>query len=115
MTTRVGPVTFDVPQVREGGFYPEALERGMRTERALVTTLAEMYVQGVSTRKVAAVTEQLCGTAISSAQVSRAAALNEELSASRATKPIRPTCRAGCRGCGRTKISEVCGKPQRSV
>ena len=115
VTTRVGPVTFDVPQVREGGFYPEALERGMRTERALVTTLAEMYVQGVSTRKVAAVTERLCGTAISSTQVSRAAALNEELSASRATKPIRPTCRAGCRGCGRTKTSEVCGKPQRSV
>jgi len=82
VTTRVGPVTFDVPQVREGGFYPEALERGLRTERALVTTLAEMYVQGVSTRKVAAITERLCGTAISSAQVSRAAALlDEELTA----------------------------------
>ena len=38
VTTRVGPVTFDVPQVREGGFYPEALERGLRTERALMTT-----------------------------------------------------------------------------
>jgi transposase-like protein len=75
-------VTFDIPQVREGGFYPEALERGLRTERALMTTLAEMYVQGVSTRKVAAITEQLCGTAISSAQVSRAAALlDEELTA----------------------------------
>lgn len=65
MTTRVGPVIFDVPQVRESGFYPEALERGLRTERALVTTLAEMCVQGVSTRKVAAITEQLCGTTIS--------------------------------------------------
>jgi len=82
VTTRVGAVTFDIPQVREGGFYPEALERGLRTERALMTTLAEMYVQGVSTRKVAAITEQLCGTAISSAQVSRAAALlDEELTA----------------------------------
>jgi transposase-like protein len=82
VTTRVGPVTFDVPQVRQGGFYPEALERGMRTERALLTTLAEMYVQGVSTRKVAAITEQLYGTTISSAQVSRATALlDEELSA----------------------------------
>ena len=82
VTTRVGSVTFDVPQVREGGFYPEALERGLRTERALMITLAEMYVQGVSTRKVAAITEQLCGTAISSAQVSRATALlDEELSA----------------------------------
>ncbi len=88
VTTRVGPVTFDVPQVREGGFYPEALERGLRTERALLTTLAEMYVQGVSTRKVAAITEQLCGTAISSAQVSRAAALlDEELGAWR-SRPL---------------------------
>ncbi len=88
VTTRVGPVTFDVPQVREGGFYPEALERGLRTERALMTTLAEMYVQGVSTRKVAAITEQLCGTAISSAQVSRATALlDEELSAWR-SRPL---------------------------
>lgn len=88
VTTRVGAVTFDVPQVREGGFYPEALERGLRTERALLTTLAEMYVQGVSTRKVAAITEQLCGTAISSAQVSRAAALlDEELSAWR-SRPL---------------------------
>jgi len=42
VTTRVGAVTFDIPQVREGGFYPEALERGLRTERALTTTLAEM-------------------------------------------------------------------------
>ena len=82
VTTCVWPVTFDVPQMRQGGFYPEALERGLRTERALMTTLAEMYVQGVSTRKVAAITEQLCGTAISSAQVSRATALlDEELSA----------------------------------
>lgn len=88
VTTRVGSVTFDVPQVREGGFYPEALERGLRTERALMTTLAEMYVQGVSTRKVAAITEQLCGTTLSSAQVSRAAALlDEELSAWR-SRPL---------------------------
>ena len=56
--TRVGEIAFDVPQVREGGFYPEALEKGQRSERALMLALAEMYVQGVSTRKVAAVTEQ---------------------------------------------------------
>jgi len=71
--TRIGEITFDVPQVREGGFYPGSLEKGIRSERALVLTLAEMYVQGVSTRKVAAITEQLCGTEISSMQVSRAA------------------------------------------
>ena len=49
--TRVGEVTFDVPQVREGGFYPQSLEKGIRSERALLLTLAEMYIQGVSTRK----------------------------------------------------------------
>lgn len=72
--TRIGEITFAVPQVREGGFYPSALEKGLRSERALVTTLAEMYVQGVSTRKVKAITEQLCGVEISAMQVSRAAA-----------------------------------------
>ena len=54
--TRVGEITFAVPQVREGGFYPSALEKGLRSERALTITLAEMYVQGVSTRKVKAIT-----------------------------------------------------------
>lgn len=80
--TRVGEVTFDVPQVREGGFYPHSLEKGIRSERAVLLTLAEMYVQGVSTRKVAAITERLCGTQISASQVSRAAQqLDEELEA----------------------------------
>jgi putative transposase len=72
--TRMGEITFAVPQVREGGFYPNALEKGLRSERALVTTLAEMYVQGVSTRKVKAITEELYGVEISAMQVSRAAA-----------------------------------------
>ncbi|MEN6436392.1 MAG: transposase, partial [Anaerolineaceae bacterium] len=70
--TRVGEITFAVPQVREGGFYPSALEKGLRSERALTITLAEMYVQGVSTRKVKAITEQLCGVEVSATQVSRA-------------------------------------------
>ena len=73
--TRVGDVTFSIPQVREGGFYPQALEKGLRSERALTLALAEMYVQGVSTRKVKAITEQLCGIEVSSAQVSQAASL----------------------------------------
>jgi transposase-like protein len=82
VTTRVGKITFDVPQVREGGFYPQSLEKGLRSERALKLALAEMYVQGVSTRKVAAITEQLCGTEISSIQVSRATAeLDEQFTA----------------------------------
>lgn len=74
VSTRVGEITFAIPQVREGGFYPSALEKGLRSERALVTTLAEMYVQGVSTRKVKAITEALCGIEISASQVSRATA-----------------------------------------
>ena len=78
LTTRLGQITVAVPQVRAvngqgGGFYPQALERGTRSERALKLALAEMYVQGVSTRKVAAITEQLCGTSVSSTQVSQAA------------------------------------------
>ena len=78
--TRMGPITLAVPQARGIDFYPSALEKGVRSERALKLAVAEMYVQGVSTRKVAAITEQLCGTEISSAQVSRAAAaLDAEL------------------------------------
>ena len=70
--TRVGEITFDVPQVRDGSFYPDALEKGLCSERALTMTLAEMYVQCVSTRRVAAITGQLCGTAVTSSAVSRA-------------------------------------------
>jgi putative transposase len=72
--TRMGPVTLAVPQARGVDFYPSSLEKGIRSERALKLAVAEMYVQGVSTRKVAAIAEQLCGAEISSAQVSRAAA-----------------------------------------
>ncbi len=80
MATRIGEITFSVPQVRKGDFYPSALERGIRSERALKLALAEMYVQGVSTRKVAAITEKLCGIEVSSTQVSRVAAeLDEQL------------------------------------
>lgn len=73
--TRMGPVELAVPQARGVDFYPSSLEKGIRSERALKLAVAEMYVQGVSTRKVAAVAEQLCGVEISSAQVSRVAAL----------------------------------------
>ena len=77
--TRMGEITFAVPQVREGGFYPSALEKGLRSERALTITLAEMYVQGVSTRRVKAITEQLCGVEISATQVSRATTQLDEV------------------------------------
>lgn len=86
--TRVGELTLAVPQVRDGGFYPQSLEKGLRSERALKVALAEMYVQGVSTRKVARITEQLCGFEVSSTQVSRCAALlDEELDAWR-SRPL---------------------------
>lgn len=74
LQTRIGAIPVAVPQVREGGFYPQSLDKGARSERALKLALAEMYVQGVSTRKVAAITEQLCGFEVSSTQVSSAAA-----------------------------------------
>jgi len=74
ITSRVGQLHVAVPQVRNGEFYPSSLEKGLRSERALKVAIAEMYVQGVSTRRVAAVVEKLCGTEISSAMVSRAAA-----------------------------------------
>ncbi len=67
-----------MPQVRDGTFYPTALERGSRSEKALRLALAEMYVQGVSTSKVTKITEELCGCEISSSDVSRATALLDE-------------------------------------
>jgi putative transposase len=82
VATRMGKVTMAIPQVRDCDFYPSSLEKGIRSERALKLALAEMYVQGVSTRKVAAITEQMCGFAVSSSQVSKATAeLDEQLQA----------------------------------
>jgi putative transposase len=89
--TRLGPLAVEVPQTRGVEFYPSALEKGVRSERALKLAVAEMYVQGVSTRKVAAITEQLCGLEVTSAEVSRAAAaLDDELEKWR----TRPLCEA---------------------
>jgi putative transposase len=82
LQSRVGPLALSVPQVRGGiAFYPNCLEKGLRSERALINALAQMYVQGVSTRRVAAILTELCGTDdITSTQVSRAAAtLDAEL------------------------------------
>jgi transposase-like protein len=80
VATRLGKVTMAIPQVRDCDFYPSSLEKGIRSERALKLALAEMYVQGVSTRKVAAITEQMCGFSVSSSQVSKATAeLDEQL------------------------------------
>lgn len=80
--SRIGEIDLAVPQTRDCNFYPQSLERGLRSERALKLALAEMYVQGVSTRKVAKITEKLCGFEISSSEVSRASKkLDEQLEA----------------------------------
>ena len=82
LQTRLGELQVDVPQVRgEVDFYPSALERGQRSERALTLAIAEMYVQGVSTRRVSAILSELAGNLeVSSSAVSRAtAALDTEL------------------------------------
>jgi len=91
VNSRLGKLALEVPQTRDVDFYPSALERGERSERALKLAVAEMYVQGVSTRKVAQITQELCGLDVSSSQVSRAAALlDDELEAWR-TRPLGRT------------------------
>ncbi len=77
--TRMGRLRVEVPQVRGGvDFYPSALERGCRSERALKLAIAEMYVKGISTRRVNDVLEKMCGLDISSSQVSRVAKLLDD-------------------------------------
>lgn len=70
LITRVGTLELRVPQDREGRFSTALFERYQRSEKALVSALAEMYVQGVSTRKVKAVTEELCGHEFSASSIS---------------------------------------------
>lgn len=76
LITRVGKLELRVPQDRDGRFSTELFERYQRSEKALVAALAEMYVQGVSTRKVKAITEELCGHGFSASAIS---AINKTL------------------------------------
>ena len=71
MKTAIGELHFDVPQVREGGFRPSVFERYQRSDRALVAAMQEMVVQGVSTRRVGTVLEQMAGFEVSATTVSR--------------------------------------------
>ncbi len=73
LNTRTGALNLQIPQTRGFDFYPECLEKGCRSERALKLAIAEMYLKGVSTRKVEAITKALCGLEFTSMQVSRAA------------------------------------------
>jgi len=78
--SRLGELSLKVPQTRDGQFYPSSLEKGLRSERALKVALAEMYLNGVSTRKVTKIIEEMCGFEVSSSQVSQATKqLDEEL------------------------------------
>src|SRR4029079_92268 len=87
LITRVGKLELRVPQDRQGRFSTELFERYQRSERALVATLAEMYVQGVSTRKVKTITEELCGHSFSASAIS---AINKRLDESLAAFARRP-------------------------
>lgn len=89
--SRLGQLQLQVPQTRDVPFYPSALERGERSERALKLAIAEMYVQGVSTRKVAAVLKELCGSEVTSTQVSRASKLLDEELAKWRERPLGET------------------------
>lgn len=87
LITRVGPIELRVPQDRDGRFSTEIFERYQRSEKALVSALAEMYVQGVSTRKVTEITEALCGQSFSASTISR---INKTLDAELAAFANRP-------------------------
>ena len=91
LITRIGKLELRVPQDRAGRFSTELFERYQRSERALVAALAEMYVQGVSTRKVKAITEELCGHSFSASSIS---AMNQRLDASLAQFAGRPLAEA---------------------
>lgn len=81
VNTRLGRVDVEVPQVRgDVDFYPSALDKGLRSERALKASIAEMYIKGISTRKVTKVLEKMCGLQITASQVSRVTKeLDEEI------------------------------------
>ena len=91
LVTRVGKLELRIPQDRQGHFSTQVFERYQRSEKALVSALAEMYIQGVSTRKVKAITEELCGHAFSASAIS---AVNKTLDESLerfAKRPLEET------------------------
>lgn len=78
LKTRMGKIPVEIPQVRGMEFYPGAVDKGCRSERALKLAVAQMYIQGVSTRRVSKIVEVLCGFEVSQSQVSEAAKLLDE-------------------------------------
>ena len=92
LVTRIGKLELRVPRDRSGEFSTALFERYARSEKALVAALAEMYVQGVSTRKVKAITEELCGHSFSASSIS---AINKGLDESLARFAQRHAPRPG--------------------
>ena len=91
LVTRVGPVELRVPQARDGSFCTEIFERYQRADKALVLAIMQMYLQGVATRRVKQVTEQLCGHQFSASTVSRLTQrLDEQLRAFAARRLAQP-------------------------
>jgi len=88
----LGTIPLKIPQVRNSDipFYPNALERGQRSEKALSIAIAEMYLQGVSTRRVTNILEALCGLEVTSVQVSRATAELDPMLEAWRNRPIPP-------------------------
>lgn len=87
LVTRVGKLELRVPRDRSGAFSTALFERYARSEKALVAALAEIYIQGVSTRKVKAITEALCGHSFSASAIS---AINKGLDGALARFAERP-------------------------
>lgn len=88
LALRCGKIELSIPQVRGLEFYPSCIKKGERSERALKLALAEMYISGVSTRKVARITETLCGFEVSATQVSEATTLLEAQLSDFQNKPL---------------------------
>jgi putative transposase len=89
LKTRVGTLNLLVPQDRDGNFSTELFSRYQRSEKALVLTLMEMYIRGISTRKVSDVTEKLCGTSFSSSTISTLASKLDSQIKSWNTRPLK--------------------------
>lgn len=88
LLTRNGELHLRVPQVRDEPFYPSCLEKGERTEQALKLVFAEAYIQGVGTRKMKKMAEELCGKEISATQVSRCSKILDEEIEKFKTRPL---------------------------
>lgn len=86
--TRLGELALSVPQTRSSDFYPNCLEKGLRSERALNIALSEMYIGGVSTRKVSKIIEAMCGTSVSSTMVSNASKKLDKILSAWRSRPL---------------------------